>query len=123
GARKAAVFAHLDCSVGPLPTFYEERPKIAEAYDRGVFHAYHTAEHHATPLGLAASPSVFLAAVAQRTPRLPLRSAGLYASAPPSAAGGGGDLHARPAQRSTLRARGRPRHLADRDRRLRGQTR
>jgi alkanesulfonate monooxygenase SsuD/methylene tetrahydromethanopterin reductase-like flavin-dependent oxidoreductase (luciferase family) len=28
------------------------------------------AEHHATPLGMAASPSVFLAAVAQRTKRL-----------------------------------------------------
>ena len=28
---------------------------------------YHLAEHHATPLGLAPSPSVFLAAVAQRT--------------------------------------------------------
>ena len=44
--------------------------KIVEAYDRGGFYSYHTAEHHATPLGLAASPSVFLAAVAQRTQRL-----------------------------------------------------
>src|SRR4029453_7749200 len=34
------------------------------------FHAYHIAEHHATPLGMAPSPSVFLAAVAQRTTRL-----------------------------------------------------
>ena len=33
-------------------------------------HAYHLAEHHATPLGMAPSPSVFLAAVAQRTTRL-----------------------------------------------------
>src|SRR5262249_57986828 len=36
----------------------------------GGFYAYPPAEHPATPLGLAASPSVFLAAVAQRTQRL-----------------------------------------------------
>ena len=41
-----------------------------EAYDRAGFYAYHLAEHHSTPLGLAPSPSVFLAAVAQRTRRL-----------------------------------------------------
>ena len=45
---------------------------LAEAYDRAGFHAYHLAEHHGTPLGLAPSPSVFLAAVAQRTTRLRL---------------------------------------------------
>src|SRR5262249_2936542 len=69
--------------------------------------------------------------LAQRLPRRrraahaapALRSAGLYPSAPPSAAGGGGDLHARPAQRGTLRARRRPRHLADRNRLLRDQPR
>ena len=55
------------CSIAD---FYEERLKLVEAYDRGGFYSYHTAEHHATPLGLAASPSVFLAAVAQRTQTL-----------------------------------------------------
>ena len=53
-----------------MPDFYEQRLKLVEAYDRGGFYSYHTAEHHATPLGLAASPSVFLAAVAQRTQNL-----------------------------------------------------
>src|SRR5262249_51332517 len=67
---KVGVFDHLDRNDRPLHAFYEERLKIVEAYDRGGFYAYHTAEHHATPLGLAASPSVFLAAVAQRTQRL-----------------------------------------------------
>ena len=67
---KFGIFDHLDRNDLPLHTFYEERLKIVEAYDRGGFHAYHTAEHHATPLGLAASPSVFLAAVAQRTQSL-----------------------------------------------------
>ena len=67
---KFGIFDHLDRNDLPLHTFYDERLKMVEMYDRGGFHAYHTAEHHATPLGLAASPSVFLAAVAQRTQRL-----------------------------------------------------
>ena len=67
---KFGVFDHLDRNDLPLQAFYAERLKIVEAYDRRGFHAYHTAEHHATPLGLAASPSVFLAAVAQRTQKL-----------------------------------------------------
>src|SRR5262249_61403407 len=61
---------HLDRYGGPLADFYEDRLQIAEAYDRAGFHAYHLAEHHSTPLGMAPSPSVFLAAVAQRTRRL-----------------------------------------------------
>ena len=64
------VFDHLDRYGGALADFYEDRLKIAEAYDRAGFYAYHLAEHHATPLGMAPSPSVFLAAVAQRTTRL-----------------------------------------------------
>src|SRR5438270_13510859 len=64
------VFDHLDRYGGALADYYEDRLKIAEAYDRAGFHAYHVAEHHATPLGMAPSPSVFLAAVAQRTRRL-----------------------------------------------------
>ncbi|MFL6796983.1 MAG: LLM class flavin-dependent oxidoreductase [Xanthobacteraceae bacterium] len=64
---KFGVFDHLDRNEMPLHEFYEERLKLVEAYDRGGFYSYHIAEHHATPLGLAASPSVFLAAVAQRT--------------------------------------------------------
>ena len=50
--------------------FYENRLKLIEAYDRAGFYGYHFAEHHSTPLGMAPSPSVFLAAVAQRTKRL-----------------------------------------------------
>jgi alkanesulfonate monooxygenase SsuD/methylene tetrahydromethanopterin reductase-like flavin-dependent oxidoreductase (luciferase family) len=67
---KFGVFDHLDRNDLPLQAFYAERLKIVEAYDRCGFYAYHTAEHHSTPLGLAASPSVFLAAVAQRTRKL-----------------------------------------------------
>src|SRR5258708_28881506 len=64
------VFDHLDRHGGALADYYDDRLKIAEAYDRAGFYAYHLAEHHATPLGMAPSPSVFLAAVAHRTTRL-----------------------------------------------------
>ncbi len=64
------IFDHLDASGAPLRDYYEDRLKLAEAYDRAGFYSYHLAEHHATPLGMAPSPSVFLAAVAQRTRRL-----------------------------------------------------
>jgi alkanesulfonate monooxygenase SsuD/methylene tetrahydromethanopterin reductase-like flavin-dependent oxidoreductase (luciferase family) len=64
------VFDHLDRTGQSLPDFYEDRLKIAEAYDRAGFYAYHLAEHHSTPLGMAPSPNIFLAAVAQRTKRL-----------------------------------------------------
>src|SRR5205809_1002276 len=64
------VFDHLDRYPGSLADYYEDRLKITQAYDRSGFYAYHVAEHHATPLGMAPSPSVFLAALAQRTRRL-----------------------------------------------------
>jgi len=67
---KFGVFDHLDASGAPLAEFYEHRLRLAEAYDRIGIHALHVAEHHATPLGMAPSPSVFLASVAQRTKRL-----------------------------------------------------
>jgi alkanesulfonate monooxygenase SsuD/methylene tetrahydromethanopterin reductase-like flavin-dependent oxidoreductase (luciferase family) len=67
---KFGVFDHLDASGAPLAEFYENRLRLAEAYDRIGIHALHIAEHHATPLGMSPSPSVFLSAVAQRTKRL-----------------------------------------------------
>jgi alkanesulfonate monooxygenase SsuD/methylene tetrahydromethanopterin reductase-like flavin-dependent oxidoreductase (luciferase family) len=67
---KFGVFDHMDQGSVALTRQYEERLKLIEAYDEAGFHAYHLAEHHATPLGMAPSPSVFLAAVAQRTTRL-----------------------------------------------------
>lgn len=67
---KFGVFDHLDRGFLPLGEHYENRLRLIEAYDQLGFDAYHLAEHHATPLGMASSPSVFLAAVAQRTRRL-----------------------------------------------------
>lgn len=64
------IFDHLDRNDLALGDYYEARLKVIEAYDRHGFYSYHVAEHHATPLGMAPSPSVFLAAIAQRTKRL-----------------------------------------------------
>ncbi len=64
------IFDHLDRNDLPLHKYYEERLKIIEAFDRYGFYAYHVAEHHFTPLGMAPSPSVFLSAIAQRTRQL-----------------------------------------------------
>jgi len=64
------VFDHLDRGNVPLDQFYEARFRVIEAFERAGLYAYHVAEHHFTPLGMAPSPSVYLAAVAQRTRRL-----------------------------------------------------
>src|SRR5947209_7618208 len=64
------IFDHLDRNDLPLRDFYEQRLQVIEAFDRLGFYAYHVAEHHFTPLGMAPSPSVFLSAIAQRTKRL-----------------------------------------------------
>lgn len=67
---KLGVFDHMDRGAVPLDRFFEERLTLIEAYDRAGFYGYHVAEHHATPLGVAPSPGVWLAAVAQRTQHL-----------------------------------------------------
>src|ERR1700759_2001110 len=65
------IFDHVDCNAAvSLATFYEDRLALAEEYDRAGFYGYHVAEHHATPLGVAPSPGVWLAAVAQHSKRL-----------------------------------------------------
>ena len=64
------VFDHVDRSHLPLHEYFEARLELVERYDQAGFYSYHIAEHHSTPLGLSPSPSVFLAAVAQRTKRL-----------------------------------------------------
>lgn len=62
-----AIFDHLDSDGGPLGRFFEERLHLLELIERSGFHGYHLAEHHSTPLGMASSPSVFLASAIQRT--------------------------------------------------------
>jgi alkanesulfonate monooxygenase SsuD/methylene tetrahydromethanopterin reductase-like flavin-dependent oxidoreductase (luciferase family) len=64
------IFDHLDRYDISLQQYYADRLKLVAQYDAAGFYSYHLAEHHATPLGMAPSPSVFLAAVAERTRRL-----------------------------------------------------
>lgn len=67
---KFGVFDHLDNIDLPLSRFFGERLRVIELYERFGFHCYHLAEHHGTSLGMAPSPNLFLAAVAERTARL-----------------------------------------------------
>ena len=60
---KFGVFDHLDDAGIAHEQFFDNRLRLVEAYDKAGFHAYHLAEHHATPLGIAASPGLFLTAV------------------------------------------------------------
>ena len=66
------MFDWIDQGGGSIQKLYAERLALAEAADRAGFFAYHLAEHHGTPLGMAPSPAVFLSAVAQRTKQLRL---------------------------------------------------
>jgi alkanesulfonate monooxygenase SsuD/methylene tetrahydromethanopterin reductase-like flavin-dependent oxidoreductase (luciferase family) len=70
---KFGAFDHLDRGIVTTSEQYEERLQLVEAYEEsGWFHAFHMTEHHGTPLGMAPCPSIFLAAVAQRTTTLRL---------------------------------------------------
>src|SRR5688572_26611257 len=66
------LFDWIDRGSAPVQQLYEERLQLVEAADAAGFSAYHLAEHHATPLGMASSPGLFLAAAAQRTQRIRL---------------------------------------------------
>ena len=61
------MFDWLDRGPNSVGELYEARLKLIEAADRAGFYGYHLAEHHSTPLAMAPSPSVFFAALAQRT--------------------------------------------------------
>ena len=66
------IFDHLDRREVALDELYESRLRLLEKYDAAGFYSYHLAEHHATPLGLAPVPGIFLAAATQRTRRIRL---------------------------------------------------
>lgn len=66
------LFDHMDDAGRGLARQYEERLLLAAACEAARFRAYHLAEHHGTPHGMASSPNLFLAAMAQRTSRLRL---------------------------------------------------
>src|SRR6516162_6909355 len=61
------IFDWIDRAEAPLHQLYEERLQLLEVADSAGFFCYHLAEHHATPLGMAPSPALFLTAATQRT--------------------------------------------------------
>lgn len=70
---KFGIFDWIDRNAGlGLHETYEQRLRMLEYADEAGIWCYHLAEHHGTPLGLAPSPNLFLAAAAQRTRRLRL---------------------------------------------------
>jgi alkanesulfonate monooxygenase SsuD/methylene tetrahydromethanopterin reductase-like flavin-dependent oxidoreductase (luciferase family) len=69
---KFGIFDHLDSDGGPLAALYQNRLALIALMEQEGYFGYHLAEHHATPLGMAASPSVFLSAAIQRTSRIRL---------------------------------------------------
>src|SRR5467141_4885595 len=66
------LFDWIDRGTQPLSQLYEERLQLLAAADEAGFFCYHLAEHHATPLGMAPSPALFLTAATQRTRRIRL---------------------------------------------------
>ena len=66
------IFDHVERRGPDLAALYQGRFALAQAAEAFGFRGYHVAEHHATPLGMAPSPALFLAALAQRTTRLRL---------------------------------------------------
>jgi alkanesulfonate monooxygenase SsuD/methylene tetrahydromethanopterin reductase-like flavin-dependent oxidoreductase (luciferase family) len=61
------VIDHVDRQDRPIHETYDSRLKLIELYDKAGFSTYHVTEHHFTPLGLAPSPMVFLAAASRIT--------------------------------------------------------
>jgi alkanesulfonate monooxygenase SsuD/methylene tetrahydromethanopterin reductase-like flavin-dependent oxidoreductase (luciferase family) len=66
------MFDWIDRNQLQIPDLYEQRLQFLEYADEAGFYCYHLAEHQGTPLAMAPSPSVFLAAVSQRTQRIRL---------------------------------------------------
>src|SRR6266540_5574564 len=72
------VWDHFERRSGaPVYQQYAEKIEFVREAERLGFGQYHIAEHHLTPLDLAPSPSVFLAALAQATSRIRLGT-GVY---------------------------------------------
>jgi alkanesulfonate monooxygenase SsuD/methylene tetrahydromethanopterin reductase-like flavin-dependent oxidoreductase (luciferase family) len=69
---KFGIFDYIDDRGEPLQKTYEDRFALLQAAEAAGFYGYHLTEHHATPLSMTPSPSVFLAAAARETKRIRL---------------------------------------------------
>jgi alkanesulfonate monooxygenase SsuD/methylene tetrahydromethanopterin reductase-like flavin-dependent oxidoreductase (luciferase family) len=66
------IFDHMELRDADLAELYERRLQMLGFADDAGFVRYHKAEHHFTPLDVAPSGTVFLAAASQRTRRMRL---------------------------------------------------
>ncbi len=64
---KAGLFDHIGRSDGSLANLFDERLEFYSAADEAGFWCMHLAEHHASPVNMAPSPGLFLAALARQT--------------------------------------------------------
>jgi len=64
------VIDHVDRQERPIHETYDSRLRLLELYDKAGFSTYHLTEHHFTPLGLAPSPLIFMAAASRITQRI-----------------------------------------------------
>jgi alkanesulfonate monooxygenase SsuD/methylene tetrahydromethanopterin reductase-like flavin-dependent oxidoreductase (luciferase family) len=72
-AMEVAIFDWVDHNPNlSLAEVYDRRLEMLELAEELGYYAYHVAEHHSTPLCVAASPNVWLAAASQRTSRIRL---------------------------------------------------
>ncbi len=69
-AIEFGVIDHLDRQNVPVHETYDSRLRLMELYEQAGFSTFHITEHHFTPLGLAPSPLIFLAAAARITSRI-----------------------------------------------------
>ena len=72
GPVRFGIFDWIDRNALSIADNYEFRLRMLEYADAADFYCYHLAEHQGSPLGMAPSPGLFLAAAAQRTQRIRL---------------------------------------------------
>jgi alkanesulfonate monooxygenase SsuD/methylene tetrahydromethanopterin reductase-like flavin-dependent oxidoreductase (luciferase family) len=64
---KVGLFDHIGRADRPLAQLYDERLEFYGAADEAGFWGVHIAEHHCSPINMAPSPNLFLAALARQT--------------------------------------------------------
>ena len=69
---KFGIFDYIDDRGEPLHKSYDDRLALLRAAEAAGFYSYHLTEHHATPLSMTPSPTVFFAAAARETKRIRL---------------------------------------------------
>ena len=69
---KIGLFDHIGRADRPLATLFDERLEFYAEADEAGFWGVHIAEHHASPVNMAPSPSLFLAALARETKHIRL---------------------------------------------------